>query len=95
MIRAFVIGASLLLAAGGGVAHADTAQAVSEQPAAAAPPAAPASGPALAPASAAPKAWSSMSPRQQQVLHGYQDKWNSLPRSASKLWQRAANAGCR
>ena len=25
------------------------------------------------------KAWSSMSPQQQQLLHGYQDKWDSLP----------------
>ena len=28
---------------------------------------------------AAPRAWSSMSPQQQQLLHSYQGKWDSLP----------------
>ena len=69
MIRAFIIGASWVLAAAGAVAHAD------EPPA---PDPAPAAAPAAA-APAAPKAWSSMSTEQQQLLHGYQDKWDSLP----------------
>ena len=70
MIRAWFVGAGLLLAAASAVAQAPAAPAT-------APAQAPAS--AAAPAPAAPKAWSSMSPQQQQLLHGYQGKWESLP----------------
>jgi hypothetical protein len=66
MIRALIVGASLLLAAAGAVAHADAA------------PVAPVAAPETASLPAAPRTWSSMSPEQQQLLHTYQDKWESL-----------------
>jgi hypothetical protein len=66
MIKAWVLVAVVFLAAGG-VCFAQTA-----------PSAGPPAEPPVAEASG-PRAWQSLSPQQQQLLHGFQDKWNSLP----------------
>ena len=71
MIRALFICAGLFLAAASSC-RADSC-CVRAGGCPAPPPQAP------APAPAAPRAWSSMSPQQQQLLHSYQDKWDSLP----------------
>ena len=63
MIRAMFICASLMLAAANGFAQS--------------PP--PESAPSSVPAAPAPKAWSSLSPQQQQLLQSHQSEWNSLP----------------
>ena len=35
--------------------------------------------PSVPAAPAAPMKWQSLSPQQQQLLHGFQDKWDNLP----------------
>src|SRR5664279_5465693 len=66
MIRATFICVTLLLAA---------ASAVAQMPE----PPAPGSESAAASAPAGPRTWSSMSSQQQQLMHNYQGKWDSLP----------------
>jgi Protein of unknown function (DUF3106) len=70
MIRALLVCASLCLAAGIDAARAGPEPGAEGSEA---------DIPLTATAPATPKTWSSMSPQQQQLLHGYQDKWDALP----------------